>query len=204
MDGQAAPAIARKGVNHRHAGRPRDQAVDAAILRATLDLLAEQGLAHTSIGAVANRAGVARATIYLRWPTRDALLAAAARQSFGEPTYPLSGAIEADVRTVAIRAGQALERPHFKAIFPEIARALLAGAPAIDYDAVAPNRERIAAEYRDRAEAEGFRTDVDPHLPFDMLVGTVLNHVLVTGRSPSETDIERLVSVILEGLRRRA
>lgn len=188
----------------RHAGRPRGPGTDEAILAATLELLAETGLAGTSIGAVARRAGVARATIYLRWPTRDALLAAAARAALGEPTWPIVGDLRVDIATGGERAREALARPLFVTIFPEIARALLAARPAIDYDEVAPNRRRLAAEYREQAEAAGLRTDVDPNLPFDVIVGTILNHVLATGHAPSQADVDRLVDVLLDGLRRRA
>src|SRR3990170_8095476 len=87
MSGQADPATGGDGENHRHAGRPRGPATDAAILQAVIELLAEAGLRGTTVDAVAARAGVARATVYLRWPTRDALLAAAARQALGQPLY---------------------------------------------------------------------------------------------------------------------
>src|SRR5215831_11164328 len=55
-------------------GRPRSPAADEAILDATVDLLAEQGFLGLSIEAVAARAGVAKTTIYRRWPTKDDLL----------------------------------------------------------------------------------------------------------------------------------
>ena len=187
----------------RHAGRPRGEATDAAILQATIELLAEGGLRKTTIDAVAARAGVARATVYLRWPTRDALLAAAARQSLGQPLYPLTGSFEADLQTGGARVRRALDQALFKAIFPELARGLLARSPATAYDEIAPNRERLAAEYRATAEAEGFRTDIAPTLPFDIIVGVALNHLLATGRTPSEADMSRLVEVIMQGIRTR-
>jgi AcrR family transcriptional regulator len=186
----------------RHAGRPRGEATDAAILEATIQLLAEGGLRRTTIDAVAARAGVARATVYLRWPTRDALLAAAARQSLGQPLYPLTGSLAADLKTGGTRVRRALDQTLFKAIFPELARALLARAPATDYDEIAPNRERLAAEYTATAEAEGYRTDLAPTLPFDLIVGATLNHLLATGRTPSEADMDRLVEVVIRGIRR--
>jgi AcrR family transcriptional regulator len=199
---QRRDAVGEPMPPQRHAGRPRVETTDAAILQATIELLAEGGLRRTTIDAVAARAGVARATVYLRWRTRDALIAAAARQSLGQPLYPLTGSIEADLRTGAVRARKALDQALFKAIFPELARALLARSPATAYDEIAPNRERLAAEYRGTAEAEGFRTDLDPTLPFDLIVGATLNHLLATGRTPSEAATDRLVEVVLQGIRK--
>jgi len=204
MSRNAPPAtIETTGEAHRPAGRPRGQATDTAILQATIELLAEAGLRRTTIDAVAARAGVARATVYLRWPTRDALLAAAARHSLGRPLYSLTGEFATDLGTGATRARRALAQPLFVAIFPELARGLLASSPATAYDVIAPNRQRLADELRDTAETAGFRTDVDPTLPFDLIVGATLNHLLATGTTPSEADTAKMVEVVVQGLRRR-
>ncbi|TAJ99550.1 MAG: TetR family transcriptional regulator [Chloroflexota bacterium] len=204
MSRDAAPAIEATVDSHRPAGRPRDQATDAAILQAAIELLAEAGLRKTTIDAVAARAGVARATVYLRWPTRDALLAAAARQALGQPIYPLTGDFATDLATGARRARTALAQPLFRAIFPELARGLLTSSPAAVYDEIAPNRQRLAAELIAAPEAAGFRDDVDPTLPFDLIIGATLNHLLATGDTPSEADTARMVEVVVDGLRRRA
>jgi len=200
---QAEPAPGRDGESPRHAGRPRGPATDAAILQAVIELLAEAGLRGTTVDAVATRAGVARATVYLRWPTRDALLAAAARQALGQPIYPLTGHFATDLGSGASRARHALAQPLFVAIFPELARGLLARSPATDYDEIAPNRQRLARELRATAVAEDYRTDVDSTLPFDLIVGATLNHLLATGSTPSEADTARMVEVVVDGLRRR-
>jgi AcrR family transcriptional regulator len=58
----------------QRAGRHRDPSLDEAILAATLTMFTEQGFAGVSIEGVAARAGVAKATIYRRFPTKVALL----------------------------------------------------------------------------------------------------------------------------------
>jgi AcrR family transcriptional regulator len=50
------------------------------IVRAVLDLVADNALDDLSVPAVSRRSGVSVATIYRHFPTRDALLAAAARE----------------------------------------------------------------------------------------------------------------------------
>ena len=70
------------GVGHssdarrRAPGRPRSSRADAAILAATLDLLAKVGPTALSVEEVASRAGVGKATIYRRFPTKDDLVVA--------------------------------------------------------------------------------------------------------------------------------
>lgn len=55
-------------------GRKLDHARNAVILDATLAVLAEQGYDRMTIDAVASRAGMARATVYRRWPTKADLI----------------------------------------------------------------------------------------------------------------------------------
>ncbi|WP_433608333.1 TetR/AcrR family transcriptional regulator [Prescottella agglutinans] len=60
----------RKRQAQHRLGPQRDPAIDEAVLRATRELLIENGYAGTSIDAIANRAGVGRPTIYRRWPSK--------------------------------------------------------------------------------------------------------------------------------------
>jgi len=55
-------------------GRPRDEATHRAILRAANRLLHEAGYGGFSIEGVAQRAGVAKTSIYRRWSSKGALL----------------------------------------------------------------------------------------------------------------------------------
>ena len=63
----------------RPAGRPPDEALTPAILRAALQELARVGFEAISIEQVARRAGAAKTSIYRRWPTKDALVVEALR-----------------------------------------------------------------------------------------------------------------------------
>ena len=69
-DGLGADGVVRRG-------RPRSIEADAAILDATLELIDETGLTGLSVESVAARAGVGKATIYRRWPSKEALVASA-------------------------------------------------------------------------------------------------------------------------------
>ena len=59
---------------HVTPGRPRDPGVDRRIAQAALDLFADAGWAGFAMEAVARRAGVGKASLYLRWSTKEALL----------------------------------------------------------------------------------------------------------------------------------
>lgn len=55
-------------------GRPRDPEVDRRIARAALDVFGEAGWAGFAMETVARRAGVGKASLYLRWSGKEALL----------------------------------------------------------------------------------------------------------------------------------
>ena len=55
-------------------GRPRDPSRDAAIRAALLRLLGEVGYGGLTVDAVAEEAGVGKATIYRRWRTKQDLI----------------------------------------------------------------------------------------------------------------------------------
>jgi DNA-binding transcriptional MerR regulator/AcrR family transcriptional regulator len=58
-------------------GRPRDPQLEARVLTAALGIYAEAGWSGFSFDAVARRAGVGRAPLYLRWQAKEDLLLAA-------------------------------------------------------------------------------------------------------------------------------
>src|SRR5260221_6997126 len=53
-------------------GRPRDQHADAKILKATIRLLEQHGFRAVTLEGIAEEAGVARTTVYRRWPNKAA------------------------------------------------------------------------------------------------------------------------------------
>jgi AcrR family transcriptional regulator len=55
-------------------GRPRNPAIDEAVLDETVRQLARDGLAGLSLAAVAAAAGTSRPAIYRRWPDKESLV----------------------------------------------------------------------------------------------------------------------------------
>src|SRR6266540_4101311 len=99
--------------NNHVPGRPRSHDVDAAILDAAVQLLAAKGPEGVTINAVARRSGVARASIYLRYPSREQMLGAALRTAIGLEAYRLTGDIVADLRQGAAQAQAIFATPSF-------------------------------------------------------------------------------------------
>jgi AcrR family transcriptional regulator len=78
-------------------GRPRRAGVDDAILDATLELLNEVGVAGLSMNLLAHRAGVAKATIYRRWVSKETLILDALRMTTTPIPVPDEGSLREDL-----------------------------------------------------------------------------------------------------------
>lgn len=81
----------------RAPGRPLNAAIDEQLLRATQDLLIEEGFERLTMDAVARRCGASKATIYRRWPGKTALVVAAAAALFQAPELPDTGDLREDL-----------------------------------------------------------------------------------------------------------
>jgi AcrR family transcriptional regulator len=99
------------------AGRPRSTVVDQAIMQSALELFIEHGVAGASIERIAKRAGVAKTSIYRRWPSRDALLAQAIevfRNAIGFTIDLLDRTPPRDFAKLLISACEMIARPDIR------------------------------------------------------------------------------------------
>lgn len=185
-------------------GRPRSKRADSAIMSAATDLLAERGLGGMSIEEVASRAGVGKATIYRRWPSRGALvLDAFVAEFLGQQPLPDTGTLRGDLLT-ALRAWikavtQTTTGPMLTGLIAEVQqdRAL---APAWRDRAVRPIRAQHAIML-DRAISRGeMPADTDKEVVMDLLFGPAY-HRLLHGHLPLTDQFARqVVNLIVAGL----
>ncbi|MEV6717463.1 TetR/AcrR family transcriptional regulator [Lentzea sp. NPDC051208] len=91
-------------------GRPKDPRVDAALINAAIEVLTESGWASFTTTAVAKRAGASTASLYRRWPSKQALAGAVARHiAQAELAGIDTGALESDLRELLARKRKILE-----------------------------------------------------------------------------------------------
>ena len=82
-------------------GRPRDAAVDQRVLDAAWDLLLTGGYAGLNMDEVADRAAVAKTTLYRRWPTKDHLAVAVVTRTIQPVAVPDTGDLYHDLSEFA-------------------------------------------------------------------------------------------------------
>lgn len=184
-------------------GRPRSAQADEAIVDATVALLSEEGFERLSMDAVASRAGVGKATIYRRWPSKEALvIEAVARRTDPFPDEPTGTVRE---RLVAVLGGVlAASRTGAGRLLPCMVGATVSNPPlAAHYRAqiLEPRRERLAALLREGVANGELRDDLDVDAAVDTLVGALLYRIVFTGSEAiDDAAPERLVDAALRGL----
>lgn len=190
--------------DRRAPGRPRSARADGAIVEAALDLLAEgTSLEAMSIEAIATRAGVGKATIYRRWPNKEALIVDAVAALKG-PLPELEGLSIRDdlVRLLgsigaarASRAGRVMP-----CLIPELARN---EELARRYHTLTePRRELMRSVLRGGMESGQLRADLDLEMTCAMLVGPMVSQSVLNWHPGVDITKmpEQIVDAILPGL----
>jgi len=169
----------------RAPGRPRSAASHAAILRATLELLAEKGMGGMSMDSVAARAGVSKATIYRRWKSKEELIEALLETLMGLINTVDSG----DPRADMLAAGRVAQEPAAAAMIGLIPALVGEAATNPEFGEVfraklvEPRRAQIRSYY-ERAVANGeFRDDADLEFLTDVTFGTIIMRSQIAGTS---------------------
>ena len=157
-------------------GRPRNALADEAILEAVITLLSEgNGAAAVSIEAVAAKAGVGKATIYRRWPNKEALLIDAMRTMKGPLPEPAGVSVREDL-IMLISAMRSKRSEHYgkvtACLLPDIVR-----DPAmhgVHQGMVEPRREVMRQVVLRGIETGELRADLDVELTLLMLSGPAI------------------------------
>jgi AcrR family transcriptional regulator len=200
----AAPATAAV---RRPRGRPRDVRVDNAILEAALDLFIEAGFEGISIDDVAERAGVARATVYRRWPSKQELVLAAIETCFEDVVLvPDSGDVKADLIAGVRQARHFLTETKAGEAVPRMAQEVAASTPfGLAYlNRVMRPRFQLLMETLARGQQRGeLRDDLDLELALAAIVGPMMFLRLTQQMPQMPADLpERIVRQAFQGLGR--
>ncbi|WP_435869651.1 TetR/AcrR family transcriptional regulator [Actinoplanes xinjiangensis] len=191
------------GQERKAPGRPRNAQADETILDAVLGLLSEgQSAASISIEAVAARAGVGKATIYRRWPNKEALLIDAVRSMKGPLPEPAGRSVREDLIAL-IKANRTPRAQRYSTVtaclLPELFRDTELARMYQDF--VEPRRE-VTRQVLRRGIATGeLRADLDVELTQLMLSapGMIQSMLRLPTSVPEDRFAETLVDAVLRG-----
>jgi AcrR family transcriptional regulator len=187
----------------RSPGRPRSERAHRAILQAANELLEREGFAAVTMEAIAERAGVSKATIYRWWPNRAAVVMDGFLSTVSsEVPFPHTGHAREDLRIHMCRLAEAFSGKMGRTVAaliaegqtdPELAEALRSRWLSV--------RRAEAREILELGIERGeLRNDIDLEVAVDVLYGPIYYRMLV-GHAPLEGDFANaLADHIFSGL----
>jgi AcrR family transcriptional regulator len=101
-------------------GRPRDERIDDTVLREAVRELSLSGFRNFNITSISQRAKVAKATIYLRWPDRNDLILDALKSTGRSLKKPNTGSFKGDLREIVRQWANIYRDPELMRIFARI------------------------------------------------------------------------------------
>ncbi|MEV6947381.1 TetR/AcrR family transcriptional regulator [Streptomyces sp. NPDC051172] len=193
-------------------GRPRSEDADGRILEAARELLFARGYDQFVMDEAAVRAGVAKTTLYRRWPTKDHLLVALVAKIQDEVPVDDTGDIRGDLNVYLTAIVTGLNRmrrvgrtgDHDDRSAGVIAELVAAAARHPDVgEAVRglfARRNTLVLALLDRARERGaLRAGTSSTVLFDQLAGALYYRLLVTGEPIDAAYVEELVDHALAG-----
>ncbi|MEU5950843.1 TetR/AcrR family transcriptional regulator [Streptomyces sp. NPDC047525] len=174
----------------RPPGRPRT-GVNEVVFAATLSTVHELGYARATVERIAVAAGVAKSTVYRRWPSKGALIVDCLLDAFGPA--PLTGAGRAElmsstIRWVAAKVGEPGVGDAFAGVFSDAV-----SDPAL--------REILSTRLQDpyRLALQDALGEPEHRVLFfiDVVVGVLLHRMGMTGEPMADADVDALVEMVL-------
>ncbi|KAA2253817.1 TetR/AcrR family transcriptional regulator [Solihabitans fulvus] len=174
----------------RPPGRPR-AGVNAVVFAATLRTVRELGYARATVDRIAAAAGVAKTTVYRRWPSKGALIVDCLLDAFGPA--PLEGAGQAELMSstihwIAAKISEPGVGDAFAGVFSDAV-----SDPAL--------REILSTRLQDpyRIALQDALDEPENRVLFfiDVVVGTLLHRMGMTGEPMVDADVAALVEMVL-------
>jgi AcrR family transcriptional regulator len=174
-------------------GRPR-ASVDAEVFAATLSTVHELGYTHATVDRIAAAAGVAKTTIYRRWPSKAELVVAMIAGLRSAVPFEPSGDARRDLTELVTGIAATLE------VIPTTLVADLTAAAAREprvgdsVRALWAERHAAVTAVIAQAQSEGLLlAHADPGVVVDQLVGPLYYRLLITGEPIDPAYVRALV-----------
>ena len=179
-------------------------AVTDALTRALFEEWAEFGYVGISLERVAQRAGVGKAALYRRWPSKLAMVTDRL-EVVGIDLAPLidTGTLAGDITTMLLQVRRVLRHRLVRRILPDL-HAEMQRNPGLAKDVrgrLQGERRRRAASVLERAIARGdLPTTLDTKLFNDAAGGMLYWRLIITHERADRRYIDGLVNFIIAGL----
>ena len=181
---------------------PRVQRSRAAILRATAELLVEQGSAGVTIEGIAERSRVAKTTIYRHWKTRSQLIFAGFESLFKPMTpVPHSGSMREQLEVILNSLVRGLTESDWA---PAVTALIEAGdrdpeLRQLVHDFLVVRMEHAREALRAGIARGDLRSNLDVDVAIGVLAGPIFYRRLVSRERLDESFVAGVVEQFLAG-----
>jgi AcrR family transcriptional regulator len=183
-------------------GRPRDADIDAAILVATGELLAEVGYAELTMTAVAARAGTTKPALYRRWPGKAHLVHEAVFPAQDDELWPEGADLRTSLRVMLSGAVELFSRPLVRAALPGLLSEF-ASHPTLHEALLRRFQADVWERMRARlAESDEVRPDVDADVLVDLVAGAAFMAVTLRATQTDDAWLDACVDLLMRGISR--
>lgn len=182
-----------------HTTSPRTERSKAAILAATLALLAEEGVSGLTVDAVAARAGVGKATVYRHWASRADLVVDAISSLITEDEAVDRGSLRSDLEAAYERICQVCSTGILSQVLPTLAEAASRDPElaTVHKDFVSRRRRHLVAALERAAERGELRPGLDLSIVADLVAGPMFYKKLVHHERPDPAYAAALLDLVL-------
>lgn len=183
---------------HRPPGRPRSEEVDRAIRVATIGLLHDEGFRGLSMADVATRAGVAKTTLYRRFPTKAHLVLGAGELEIRNAARPDTGDTREDIHIWLSAAAAYQNQTAWSKVIAALAAEPLTEDIADERRLFWRRRFEELTEIFSRGIERGeLREDLDPYAAVEFALGPIYLRSLVSGEPLTQGFVEDLVEEVM-------
>jgi AcrR family transcriptional regulator len=192
--------------DRRSGKRLRPEEIETTILNTAFEDLLEHGFRAVTVESISAKTGIAKTSIYRRWPNKAAMV----MEAF---LFRIGPGIEFPKRTSyveSIRLQMLVLAKAFRGPFGSMIKALLGEA---QFDAelaeafrarwIAPRREAAKEVIRSAIRNKELRPDVNLDQALDALYGWLYYRLMIGSGPISDTCVREIFSVVLDGLRVR-
>ena len=190
----------------RPPGRPRSERARRAILQAANELLESEGFAALTVEAIAERAGVSKATVYRWWPNKAAVVMDGFLSTVSsEVPFPHTDCAQEDIRLHMRRLIKALGGKMGRTVAALIAegQADRELAEALRSRWLSARRAEVKEILEHGMTRGELREDLDLEVAVDSLYGPIYYRLLVDHAPLKEDFADALADHVFSGLSAR-
>lgn len=180
-------------------GRPRVEGLDQTLLDVTLELAGEVGLHRMSMDDLAQRAGVSKATIYRRWPSKERLVLEALNRAMRPFDMIDTGSLRGDLVDYLTELARRMASGGASDVLPDLIAASVRDpnlrASLDEY--IRHRRQPLQLILRRGIERGESAADTDVEVVIDALIGPFVYRRLLS-HDPLDVDfVERLLLTVV-------